>query len=42
MHLSYTREDKDEIAKVLKEKLEKEAITELVSIYQNSKTKQKN
>ena len=42
MHLSYTREDKDEIAKILKEKLEKEAFTELVSIYQNSKTKQKN
>ncbi len=38
MHLSYTREEKDVVANILKEKLEKEAFTELISIYKSSKS----
>lgn len=42
MHLSYTREDKDSIASILKNKLEKDAYTELVSIYEESREVVKN
>lgn len=38
MFLSYTREDKDNLANILKEKLNKEAYDELVKIYKNSKS----
>ncbi|MGN0992391.1 MAG: hypothetical protein ACI4PE_00400 [Bacilli bacterium] len=38
MLLSYTREDKDNLANILKEKLNKEAYDELVKIYKNSKS----
>ena len=37
MHLSYTREDKDKIAKVLNDKLERDAYSELISIYEYNK-----
>lgn len=42
MHLSYTREDKDSIAGILKNKLEKDAFSELVSIYEGSRDVVKN
>ena len=41
MHMSYTREDKDRISNVLKEKLENDAYNALISVYKTQKINSK-